>query len=220
MGEQELLSIVETLKEFRTLLWGQEIIVHTDHKNIIYGNLTNDRIARWQLLIKEYNPTFVHVKGTENVVADALSRLDKTNKQSALEATDKPIQPNSLAKAISCLIRDKSIPIPDPRNRYEMAQCFATDKERKQESFPVNPALIAEYQQKQKRKLMRDPKYKYDKLTQGKVEGHHLLHYNGKIVVPPALQERVINWYHYYLQHPGTTCLEHTIRQILWWPQL
>ena len=45
-GKQELLSTVETLKEFQTLLWGQEIIVHTDHKNIIYRNLTNDRIAR------------------------------------------------------------------------------------------------------------------------------------------------------------------------------
>ncbi len=49
-GEQELLSIVETLKEFKNILLGQELIVHTDHKNILYGNLANDRIARWRLL--------------------------------------------------------------------------------------------------------------------------------------------------------------------------
>ena len=55
-GEQELLSIVETLKEFRNILLGQRIVVHTDHKNIIYGNLTNDRIARWRLLLEEYGP--------------------------------------------------------------------------------------------------------------------------------------------------------------------
>jgi RNase H-like domain found in reverse transcriptase/Reverse transcriptase (RNA-dependent DNA polymerase) len=33
-GEQELLSIVETLKEFQNILLGQKVIVHTDHKRI------------------------------------------------------------------------------------------------------------------------------------------------------------------------------------------
>jgi hypothetical protein len=55
---------------------GQKIIVHTDHKNIVHGNLSNDRIARWRFLLKEYAPTYVHVKGTDSIVADALSRLD------------------------------------------------------------------------------------------------------------------------------------------------
>jgi RNase H-like domain found in reverse transcriptase len=52
-GEQELLLIVETLKEFGNILLGQKVIVHTNHKNIRYGNLTNDRITRWRLLIEE-----------------------------------------------------------------------------------------------------------------------------------------------------------------------
>jgi hypothetical protein len=52
-GEQELLSIVETLKEFRDILLGQQAIVHTDHLNILYGKLSNDRIKRWRLLLEE-----------------------------------------------------------------------------------------------------------------------------------------------------------------------
>ena len=38
--------------------------------------MSTDRIFRWRLLIEEYGPTFVHIKGEHNVIADALSRLD------------------------------------------------------------------------------------------------------------------------------------------------
>jgi hypothetical protein len=51
-GEQELLSIVETMKEFRDILLGQQVIVHTDHLNILYGKLSNDHITRWRLLLE------------------------------------------------------------------------------------------------------------------------------------------------------------------------
>ena len=43
-GEQELLSIVETLKEFRNILLGQKLLVHTDHLNILYSKMANSRI--------------------------------------------------------------------------------------------------------------------------------------------------------------------------------
>jgi hypothetical protein len=45
--EQELLSIVETLKTFRRMLLGQVIIIHTDHKNLTFGKFASDQVARW-----------------------------------------------------------------------------------------------------------------------------------------------------------------------------
>ena len=40
--EQELLSIVETLKEFRNILFGQQIVIFTDQENLVQKSLTSD----------------------------------------------------------------------------------------------------------------------------------------------------------------------------------
>jgi hypothetical protein len=61
----ELLVIVETLKEFKGMLWGQWTKVYTDHKNLIqvaFG-LTSDRVYRWRLLLEEFGPEIMHIKG-------------------------------------------------------------------------------------------------------------------------------------------------------------
>ena len=41
-GEQELLSIVETLKSFENILLGQHVIVHTDHLKLLYRKLASN----------------------------------------------------------------------------------------------------------------------------------------------------------------------------------
>ena len=76
--ELELLSIVEILIEYRTLLLGFEIVVHTDHKNLVPMTEKNMRVKRWKLLLAEYKITFKYVKGETNIGADAFSRLPKT----------------------------------------------------------------------------------------------------------------------------------------------
>ena len=74
----ELLAIVETLKEFKGMLWGQRLKVYTDHKNLIQDalGLTSDHVYRWRLLLEEYGPEVMHIKGIHNTVANAISRLD------------------------------------------------------------------------------------------------------------------------------------------------
>jgi hypothetical protein len=71
----KLLAIVETLKEFRGMLWGQEIEVYTDHKNLTRDalGLTSDRVYHWRLLLEEFAPKIVYIKGIHNSVADAIS---------------------------------------------------------------------------------------------------------------------------------------------------
>jgi hypothetical protein len=61
----ELLAIVKTLKEFKGMLWGQSIKVYTDHANLIKDSLgmTSDRVYQWRLLLEEYGPKIVYIKG-------------------------------------------------------------------------------------------------------------------------------------------------------------
>jgi len=58
--ERELLAIVETLKEFKNILLGQQITIFTDHKKIISENSQIERVLRWRLLIEGFSPKLVH----------------------------------------------------------------------------------------------------------------------------------------------------------------
>ncbi len=76
--ELELLSIVELLKEFKGMLLGQKLVIYTDHQNLVRDSLgsTSDRVQRWNLLLNEYGADIRYIKGVDNTVADAISRLD------------------------------------------------------------------------------------------------------------------------------------------------
>ena len=84
--ERELLSIVETLKEYRNVLLGQPIKVYTDHKNLVYKTFNTERVMRWRLIIEEYGPELIYIKGENNIVADALSRMRLTEADFSEEA--------------------------------------------------------------------------------------------------------------------------------------
>jgi hypothetical protein len=67
------LAIVEVLKEFKGMLWGQRVKIYIMQKTLGY---TSDRVYRWRLLLEEFGPNIVWIKGVHNTVADAISRLD------------------------------------------------------------------------------------------------------------------------------------------------
>jgi hypothetical protein len=60
------------------MLWGQTIKVYIDHKNLTQDalGLPSDRVYCWQLLLEEFSPEIVYIKGIHNMVADAISQLD------------------------------------------------------------------------------------------------------------------------------------------------
>ena len=84
--ERELLSIVETLKEYRNILLGHQIEVFTDHKNLVYKHFNTERVMRWRLILEEFGPKLTYIKGEHNIVADTLSRMELTEDEFSADA--------------------------------------------------------------------------------------------------------------------------------------
>ena len=82
VSEKELLGIVEGLKAFDGMIRGMDLTVHTDHLNLLYQKLPNQRMMRWRLMMEEYHPKVVHISGVDNDASDALSRLPMKEKAS------------------------------------------------------------------------------------------------------------------------------------------
>lgn len=79
--EGEALAIVFALKRCEHLLYGQKVIIRTDHRPLIFitsGHESNRKLARWWSIINEFDYELQYVKGKINVVADALSRLSNS----------------------------------------------------------------------------------------------------------------------------------------------
>ena len=77
--KRECLGIIFALKKFRHYLLGNSVVIHVDHQALIY--LVNKpqpigRLARWILLLQEFDYSIVHRPGREHLVADYLSRLE------------------------------------------------------------------------------------------------------------------------------------------------
>ena len=77
--ELELLSIIFALTKFRHYVYGKPITIYSDHRPLVWLNSLvkhSSRLARWALLIQEYDITMKYIKG-EQQLADCFTRLDK-----------------------------------------------------------------------------------------------------------------------------------------------
>jgi hypothetical protein len=75
--ERECLAIVWAITKFSKFLWGVEFTLQTDHRPLVYlttSRFKNSRIMRWSLSLQEYRFRVESLPGTQNVLADLLSR--------------------------------------------------------------------------------------------------------------------------------------------------
>lgn len=77
--EKETLAMLLALQHFYVYVCSTHspVFVYTDHNPLVFLSKMynhNQRLMRWALLVQGYNLVIKHKRGSENVVADALSR--------------------------------------------------------------------------------------------------------------------------------------------------
>ena len=105
--DRELLSVVLTLRKWRHILMGRKISFLNDHKPLAGYMKSVDphgRLARWAMEFQAFNIDLQHIKGTDNVIADALSRTtegDDFADVNMVATITKDIGPTSLVSGLS-----------------------------------------------------------------------------------------------------------------------
>jgi hypothetical protein len=107
---------------------------------------------------------------------------------------------------------------PDKTNTIQMNQVFTNHSE-EDEIYPLTVKEIVEAQK-------ADTKLKHffksiavlDKgLELQLIENKSCICHKGRLVIPKPLQSCAVMWYHHYLQHPGHTRLEETMKVAIYW---
>jgi Reverse transcriptase (RNA-dependent DNA polymerase). len=201
--EKELLSFVETLLEYRSILLGCPIIIFTDHRNLTFNGPTttqSQRALRWRLVIEEYNVTIVHRAGASNFAADALSRLP------LLE----PEEPSSVRQA---------------QERFDDSYLFYPVQDRMQAPCPVTLANIQAIQNAdaQLQQMVNRNTRNYRRVDFGDttlIQFRQSSSGPWRIVLPMALIPSALRWFHQLLMHPGATRMLLTINKHFTFPRM
>jgi hypothetical protein len=206
--EIELLAIVETPKEFKGMLWGQDIKFYTDHKNLTRDalGLTSDRVYHWQILLEENVPEIIYIKGIHNTVANAIlqlgydPKLNITNKYThamlGVEPEELSTQQWKWAFAHYWRSYNKSS-MPAQTYCFHMNEVFANRSE-EHEKYPLTTEKIAEAQQASaslkhlfKRNAVID-----QGLEIKLIENTTCACKEGWLVIPKPLHVCAVKWYH------------------------
>jgi hypothetical protein len=216
-GKREMLSILETLRAYRNILLGHEIIIYTDHQNVVNGQARHESLGmqRWVWLIEEFGPKFQCLPGPENVVADALSCLDKAPSPSDdKEDIDKTHKPTN---CFTTLDVDFLNPFRED-DVLHLAESVFSGAHKDDIVYPLSAQEISKHQRKDQelmKKLRDKPGYSDTVLKRT-----DLITYHNHIYIPHALPEHIVEWYHSMLGHPGEKRTVATITQHSIWPKI
>ena len=80
--EKECLAVLLALRKFNFFVYDSQHVVQIqcDHNPLSFLHKmsnTNKRLMRWALELQDYNIVISHIKGSDNIIADTLSRCNE-----------------------------------------------------------------------------------------------------------------------------------------------
>ena len=226
--EKELLSIVETLKAYRTMLLGARIEVYTDHKNLTHQmtQFSTQRVMRWRLILEEYDATYHYKTGESNFFADALSRVPTSSSERE--------EPDALFSDsfYNDILEEEVFHTDAYENESSLldicpalAEVFtAHPKFDDQGRHPFNFETLVQYQNQSatlKDKLAKVPEYQEREYGNTKLICYVQPGQSDKIVLTKELVPKLVKWYHEAIAHvEGVSRMEEALCRNFYHPRL
>ena len=224
VGEKELLSVVETLKEYQTMLYGcPNITVYTDHRNNTFANLQTQRVLRWRLFLEDYGVKFEYIKGESNSLADALSCLPFDERQNPRGSSR---HSDSFSPVDCYTVNDTLHAFHSSVDDSDLLDLFIYLPPAEHAQFVLDYPTIANAQ-------AGDAQLPLDRQATPLLYQQRLMapginiwcHRSAvdkpwKVYLPQSLLARVIRWYHLALSHLGPRRLHETMSMVFYHPQL
>jgi len=232
--EKELLSVVATFQEFHQILLGAELHVYTDHKNLTHTNLNTQRVLRWRMYLEVFNPTFHYIKGSDNVLADFLSRVPLSDGQDTIRTPDDPDSDSFLTPLSGNTLEAAHDLLSSTSGKHAIDAYFMDETEYVDSMFtahvpecflnvPNGPAPVSYqylHQQQQNSPELNQMRNAHPHRFQQQVFGDYNLwvyrpQQNGpwRIFCSSVVAPTIIHWFHSVLIHPGSRRLYDTLSQ-------
>ena len=231
--EKEMLSIVATLEEFKSMLLGADLHVWTDHKNLTFDELKTQRVLRWRNKIEEFSPRLHYIEGEHNILADNLSRLHRLPTPAEIAEGKELVEPAVVSddESDSGLFCELGLSNSVDRDILDILECFLALPDIPDPAHnPLSYDCIREQQQANEKLLALQVKYP-DRFVYKKLDNdvEDIICYvkpgespdaQWKVALPEQMLTETVRWFHQVMGHPGSKRLTQTLQQRYYHPRL
>ena len=205
--DKEALSIVFGVKKFSDFLLGKEFVIRTDHKPLVHifnpsksiPQMSNARIQRWALFLSAFKFEIEHIKGENNTVADALSRLPLPEEDPDFHV------PGEYVNLIEIINNNESFDFDVVKECTDKDTLLCQVREFVKHGFP-------------KVDDKGDSILPFYKIRQDLSLHENALLYRSRVVVPEVLQKRVMDILHE--GHNGIVAMKAEARSMVYWSNM